>query len=230
MSLLSEEIKSLLDRTTGLNYSDVSFVGWGLIATEDIKILVELLNQYPNISKLDLSRNCLYGKNSVLALAQLRHVKELRLISSDVDCAGALILCSNENFRELELDSRALGKGSLDELRIIHRTNPLKIIVTRGIDFQRHMDTIIELGPQAEITAISNAEIAIDAQTVDEKNRKKNNSDESTASKSTAPMSVNSTTAVETPSNALSCCPLSFGWGSSNKQAPLSPSTPGAGK
>jgi len=200
----------------------------------DIKELVDLLNHCPTILEVDLSRNSI-GTRDAKELAQLQHVKKLILVSSDIDYAGALILCANENFRELTLGYQELGSNKesiIEALRKTERTTPLRILVTRGIDIKefKDLDITIELGPRAEIVVTSNAEINVNIQNTDEENRKKNHSDESTASKSTAPMSVNSTTVFETPSNALSCCPLSFGWGSSNKQAPLSPSIPGAGK
>ena len=220
---LNENIKQQVTRIAENNQSDIDLSDQ-VFLDGDLAELVDLLNQFSSVVHVNLSRNIL-DRQDICALTHLKYVKKLTLIMSDVTYADALILCGNENFEELVLDFRALGKGSLDQFRAITRTNPLTILVTRGIEIKefKALDITIKLGPQAEVTAIANSEIVENIQTVDEKNRKKNNSDESTASKETAPISVSSTASEK--NSLLSCCPLSFCWSSHNANTAASATT-----
>lgn len=206
---LSENIKKRISRIVESGKSEIDLSN-GVFLGEDIRELVVLLNQHSIISVINLSRNTLSGKD-VIELAQLKHTKKMILIMSDITYADALILCANENFHELVLDSRALGQGSFDEHKKIPRINPLKIVVTRGIDFERHLDTVITLlGSRQE-----NAEIpGVVIELAEEKDRKNNNSNESAESKATAPISTDIRD-EQASNNALSCFSLGFCWSSS---------------
>jgi len=221
---LNKNIKQQVIRITENGRSDIHLSEQAFL-NGDVEELVVLLNQSPTITSVDLSRNTL-DTQDICALAQLKYVKKLILIMSDVAYADASILCVNENFQELVLDSRDLDKDSLDQLRKIQRANPLTILVTKGIDIKefKGQDVTIKLGPQTELMATSSAEAADNVQTDDEQNRKKNHSDESTASRETAPVSASSRNSSTERNNILSCCPLSFGWGSAQASSASKPS------
>ncbi len=68
---MMKAIKMQLDRAIKAEKYSVSLIEKGFIEIEDIRNLVELLNRYPTISEVDLSRNSLSRKNSK-TLAKLR--------------------------------------------------------------------------------------------------------------------------------------------------------------